>query len=83
VRETRSSEPDHRVAERRTTVMQKATDFLIAVRVQELRNEAARNHYARADRPSPLRKLVDSVIETLRASSDPATPTLNAYPYAR
>ena len=63
--------------------MQKAADFLVAVRVQELRNEASRNQYTKADGPSPLRKLVDSVIETLRASSDPATPTLNAYPFAR
>ena len=63
--------------------MQKAADFLVAVRVQELRNEATRNQYAKGHGPSPLRKLVDSVIETLRASSDPATPTLNAYPFAR
>jgi hypothetical protein len=63
--------------------MNEATDFFVAYRLQELRNEASRNQYAKAEGPSPLRKLVDSVIETLRASSDPATPTLNAYPYAR
>ena len=63
--------------------MNEATDFAVAYRLQELRREAARIQYARADRPSSIRKLVDSVIETLRASSDPATPTLNAYPYAR
>jgi hypothetical protein len=63
--------------------MNEATDFAIAYRLQELRREAARNQYARAGRPSSLRKLVDSVIETLRASSEPTTPTLNAYPFAR
>jgi len=63
--------------------MQEATDFFVAARLQELRREAARNQHAKADRESPLRKLVDSVIQTLRASSGPATPTLSAYPYAR
>jgi hypothetical protein len=63
--------------------MNEATDFAVAYRLQELRREAARNQHAMADRPNSIRKLVDSVIETLRPSSDPATPTLNAYPYAR
>jgi len=63
--------------------MNEATDFFVAVRMQELRREATRNQYRKADRPSSLRKLIDSVIETLRTSSDPTTPTLNAYPYAR
>jgi hypothetical protein len=63
--------------------MHETTEFFVAVRLQELRTEAARNQHAKAGRPSSLRKLVDSVIETLRASSGPATPTLHAYPYTR
>ena len=63
--------------------MHEATEFFVAVRLQELHREAKRNQFAAADRPSRFRKLVESVIETLRPSSAPATPALTAYPYAR